>query len=54
MRTLFTHQKMLEERSITLCNNVQLCIDKRKKYRNTNENILVFILVLNYQSEMNK
>jgi hypothetical protein len=30
MRTLFIHQKMLEERSMTLCNNLQICIDKRK------------------------
>ncbi|CAF3109580.1 unnamed protein product [Rotaria sp. Silwood2] len=38
MRTLFTHQKMLEERSMTLYNHVQICIDK----------------LLTYQSEMNK
>ncbi|CAF3533375.1 unnamed protein product [Rotaria sp. Silwood1] len=38
MRTVFTHQKMLEERSMTLCNHAQMCIDK----------------LLTYQSEMNK
>ncbi|CAF0712544.1 unnamed protein product [Adineta steineri] len=38
MRTLFTHQKMLEERSMTLCDNIQRSIDK----------------LLAYQSEMNK
>ncbi|CAF0767576.1 unnamed protein product [Rotaria sordida] len=38
MRTLFTHQKMLEERTMTLCNHIQICIDK----------------LLTYQSEMNK
>jgi len=29
MRTLFIHQKMLEEHSMTLSENLQTCIDKR-------------------------
>ena len=29
MRTLFVHQNILEEHSITLYNNIQICIDKR-------------------------
>jgi hypothetical protein len=37
MRTLFIHQKMLEERSMTLCDNLQICIDKRKTSINENK-----------------
>jgi hypothetical protein len=57
MRTLFIHQKMLEERSMTLCNNLQICIDKRNhSLKKKHIQIILFglFLVLNYQSEMNK
>ncbi len=46
MRTLFIHQKMLDERSMTLCNNLQICIDKRNNSKKNNNKIQLILFLL--------
>ncbi|CAF1483268.1 unnamed protein product [Adineta ricciae] len=55
MRTLFVHQKMIEERSMTLCDHIQQCIDKCNDLLCLNPSYsFQFLSVLAHQSEMTK